>query len=109
MISSKEIATKMDIEPIFCEKRIIHKKKQFDENANDEITQSVEKYFRINYFLYIVDQAILSIESRFEQFQYEDIFGFLFNFEKLKALDDNSLKKYCLNLESFLSELIVFF
>ena len=27
---------------------------------------------------------------------------FLFNFEKLKALDDNSLKKYCLNLESFL-------
>ena len=39
MISSKEIATKMEIEPIFCEKRIIHKKKQFDENANDEITQ----------------------------------------------------------------------
>ena len=102
MISSKKIATKMEIEPIFCEKRIIHKKKQFDENANDEITQSVEKSFRINYFLYIVDQAISSIESRFEQFQYEDIFGFLFNFEKLKALDDNSLKKYCLNLESFL-------
>ena len=39
----------------------------------------------------------------FEQFQiYEYIFGFWFNFEKLKALDDNSLKKYCLNLESFL-------
>ena len=30
------------------------------------------------------------------------IFGFLFNFEKLKAVDDNSLKKYCFNLESFL-------
>ena len=94
MISSKEIAIKMEIKPIFHEKRIICRKKQFDENANDEITQSVEKSFRINYFLYIVDQAILSIESRFEQFQiYEDIFGFLFNFEKLKALDDNSLKK----------------
>ena len=39
----------------------------------------------------------------FEQFQiYEYIFGFWFNFEKLKALDDNSLKKYCLHLESFL-------
>ena len=103
MISSKEIAIKMEIEPIFHEKRIIRRKKQFDENVNDEITQSDEEYFRINYFLYIVDQAISSIESRFEQFQiYEDIFGFLFNFEKLKALDDNSLKKYCLNLESFL-------
>ena len=103
MISSKEIAIKMEIEPIFHEKRIIRRKKQFDENVNDEITQSAEESFRINYFLYIVDQAISSIESRFEQFQiYEDIFGFLFNFEKLKALDDNSLKKYCLNLESFL-------
>ena len=103
MISSKEIAIKMEIEPMFHEKRIIRRKKQFDENVNDEITQSAEESFRINYFLYIVDQAISSIESRFEQFQiYEDIFGFLFNFEKLKALDDNSLKKYCLNLESFL-------
>ncbi|KAK4592021.1 hypothetical protein RGQ29_016483 [Quercus rubra] len=79
MISPKEIAIKMEIEPIFHEKCIIHRKKQFDENVNDEITQSAEESFRINYFLYIVDQAISSIE-----------------------IDDNSLKKYCLNLESFL-------
>ncbi|KAM3742017.1 hypothetical protein ACB098_07G040700 [Castanea mollissima] len=39
IISSKEIATKMEIEPIFREKRIIRRKKQFDKNANDEITQ----------------------------------------------------------------------
>ena len=94
MNSSKEIATKMEIEPIFREKCIIRTKKQFDENVNDETTQSVEEYFRINYFLYIVDQAISSIESRFEQFQiYENIFGFLFNFEKLKSLDNDNLKK----------------
>ena len=84
MNSSKEIATKMEIEPIFHEKHIIRRKKQFDENVNDETTQSTKEYFRINYFLYIVDQAISSIESRFEQFQiYKNIFGFLFNFEKL--------------------------
>ena len=53
MNSSKEIASKMEIEPIFREKRIIRRKKQFDENVNDETTQSVEEYFRINYFLYI--------------------------------------------------------
>ena len=94
MNSSKEIASKMEIEPIFREKRIIRRKKQFYENVNDETTQSTEEYFRINYFLYIVDQAISSIESRFEQFQiYENISGFLFNFEKLKSLDDDSLKK----------------
>ena len=77
MNSSKEIATKMEIEPIFREKRIIGRKKQFDDNVNDETTQSVEEYFRINYFLYIVDQTISSIESSFEQFQmYENIFWF---------------------------------
>ena len=77
MNSSKEIATKMEIEPIFREKRIIRRNKQFDENVKDETTQSAEEYFIINYFLYIVDEAISSIESRFEKFQiYENIFGF---------------------------------
>ena len=59
----------MEIEPIFREKRIIRRKKQFDENVNDVTTHSAEEYFRINYFLYIVDQDIYSIESRFKQFQ----------------------------------------
>ncbi|KAK4586487.1 hypothetical protein RGQ29_023574 [Quercus rubra] len=67
MISSKEIAIKMEIEPIFHEKRIIRRKKQFDENVNDEITQSAEESFRINYFLYIVDQAISSIENLYSE------------------------------------------
>ena len=58
-------------------KCIIHIKKQFDKNVNHETTQSAKEYFIINYFLYIVDEAISSIESRFEQFQiYENIFGF---------------------------------
>ena len=45
MNSSKEIASKMEIEPIFRENRIIRRKKQFDENGNDETTQSTEEYF----------------------------------------------------------------
>ena len=40
----------MEIEPVFREKHIIHRKKQFDENVNDEITQSAEESFRINFF-----------------------------------------------------------
>jgi hypothetical protein len=35
---------------------------------------------------------------------YQTIFlVFLFNFEKLKSLNDDNLKKYCLNLECFLN------
>ncbi|KAL2957242.1 hypothetical protein AAZX31_18G134100 [Glycine max] len=48
-------------------------------------------------------QSINSIETRFEQFlQYETIFGFLFDSKKIKALDEDELKKYCINLEKFL-------
>jgi hypothetical protein len=61
IISSKEIATKMKIEHTFHGKRIIHRKKRFDKNANDETTQSAEESFKIDYFLYIIDQAISSI------------------------------------------------
>ena len=103
MISTKEIASEMEIEPKFQERRVIRRTKQFDENDEEERSQSVEDLFRINYFIYIVDQIISSIKSIFEQFkEYENICGFLFNFEKLKSLDEDSLKGHCLNLEQVL-------
>ena len=102
-IIAKEIAARMKIEPTFCEKRIIYRKKQFDENASEEITHSAEKSYRVDYFLYIVDQAISSLNSRFELFQkYEDIFGFLFDLHKLHIADDDCLKSCCDKLENFL-------
>ena len=52
--------------------------------------------FRVNYFLVIVDAAIASLTSRFEQLKtFEKVFGFLFNSENLKSLDDNDLRKHC--------------
>ncbi|XP_059277622.1 uncharacterized protein LOC132031704 [Lycium ferocissimum] len=100
MISAKEIASEMNIEPEFRKKRVIFRKKQFDENVDNEVTKSLEESFRVDYFLYIVDQAILSLQNRFQQFEaYENIFGFLFSGKKLRSLDDESLKEYCLNLE----------
>ena len=65
-IIAKEIAAHMKIEPTFCEKRIIYRKKQFDENASEEITHSAEESYRVDYFLYIADQTISSLNSRFE-------------------------------------------
>ena len=51
----------------------------------------------------MVDQVITSLRTRFEQYQvFENLFGFLFNFKKLKLLDEDTLKKCCLNLECFL-------
>ncbi|KAL2989744.1 hypothetical protein AAZX31_11G155500 [Glycine max] len=43
LISTKEIAFEMDIEPKVCEKRISRRKKQFDENVEDEINKFFSK------------------------------------------------------------------
>ncbi|XP_042466060.1 zinc finger MYM-type protein 1-like [Zingiber officinale] len=84
--------------------RVVSRKKQFEESSSTEIALSAEESFRVNYFLFIVDQAHSSIESRFAQFKkYQEIFGFLFNVERLQCSDDESLLRSCKNLESSLA------
>nr|KYP44643.1 Zinc finger MYM-type protein 5 [Cajanus cajan] len=88
---------------------LTHVLKKYDLDINDirgydEIAHSTEDSFRIDYILYILDQSISSIESRFEQFlEYENMFGFLFDSNKFKTLGEDELKKYCINLEKLLS------
>lgn len=70
-------------------------------------TESVEftgeEGFRINYFLYLVNQAIVSLNNRFEQYQdYEKKIGFLFTSQKLQSLDDANLKSCYNNFEKAL-------
>jgi len=69
LIYVKKIAFGMDIDPKFCKKCINRKKKQFNENIENEIIKLLQKYFRIDYFLYIVDKAVTTIQSRFEHFK----------------------------------------
>ncbi|CAL8994107.1 unnamed protein product, partial [Prunus brigantina] len=98
-----KILCDMGIEAEFPKKRQSHRKKQFDENANDETVQSIEESFRVNYFICVVDMALSSLRSIFEQMQtYEGIFGFLFNSKKLTSLGDEELKICCVKLETTL-------
>lgn len=67
--SANKLALEMNIDPIFPQRREIRRKKYFDENisTSPDTTLSAEELFRVNYFLYIVDQAISSLSKRFEQ------------------------------------------
>ncbi|XP_035837067.1 zinc finger MYM-type protein 1-like [Helianthus annuus] len=98
-----EIASDMEIDPIFKEKRKIKRKKRKDEtSSSEEVAFTVEENFRVNFFLYIVDQAIASLEKRFEQFKwYEGLFGFLFP-RTLRIIKDEDLKSSCHRLENAL-------
>ncbi|RYE19970.1 MAG: hypothetical protein EOP45_11795 [Sphingobacteriaceae bacterium] len=65
-LQATTIAIEMDMEPVFIEKRRVQRKRQFDDNASDALSQSEEESFKINYFFYIVDQAISSFHSRLD-------------------------------------------
>jgi hypothetical protein len=100
--AAKEIALEMDAGTTFCKKRQIKRKRHFNENLDEtnDVIQSAEESFRINYFIPIVDQAICSLARRFKQYQgYEKIFGFLFTSNALRSLDKKTLKTYCHDLE----------
>ncbi|XP_039055743.1 uncharacterized protein LOC120198475 [Hibiscus syriacus] len=84
---AKQIATEMDVDLVFPQRRVI------------------QESFKVNYFMYIVDQAIASLTTKFEQYkEYEKIFGFLFSCDKLKFFDDNHLKSCCSHLEDALKK-----
>ena len=104
---AKGIALEMDIGTTFHKRREIKRKRHFDENLDDTnvATQSAEDLFRISYFLPVVDQAISSLTTRFEQYQsYQQNFDFLFTSETLQSLDDTSLKSSCDNLGAVLTK-----
>ncbi|XP_024196409.1 uncharacterized protein LOC112199664 [Rosa chinensis] len=104
IITAKEIAAALDVDPVFPEKRQIQRKRFFDESGSKPSpSSSSEESFRLHYFLYIIDQAKGSLNRRFEQYQrYDDIFGFLFTSETLNSLNDNDLKAACIHLETVL-------
>ncbi|XP_037474290.1 zinc finger MYM-type protein 1-like [Triticum dicoccoides] len=105
--TAKAIALDMDVGTTFRKRREIKRKRHFDEKPDDTniATQSAEESFRVHYFVRIVDQAISSLTSRFEQYEgYQKIFGFLFTSETLQSLDKKSLKTSCDNLEVALTK-----
>ncbi|XP_070664640.1 uncharacterized protein [Malus domestica] len=78
---------------------------QYRETGFDEAMNEAKKMatFRVDYFIYIIDQARTSLHIRFEQFQkHKETFGLLYNLKKLKDVDNDSLKGFCINLEGFL-------
>jgi len=62
-------------------------KKKIDKNIENEVIKLPQESFRMDYFLYIVDKTIITLQNRFEQFKiYEYIFGFLFSIKNLRVV-----------------------
>ena len=55
-------------------KCVIYRKKSFYENIDNEVVNLLKESFKIDYFLYIIDQTIIALRNRFEQLKYMKIF-----------------------------------
>ncbi|ESQ33345.1 hypothetical protein EUTSA_v10009558mg [Eutrema salsugineum] len=105
---AERIAIEMEVEPVFSvkAKRLRKRKRHHDEEpeiSGEDVILAAEENFRINYFITIVDQGLVSLETRFDQLQsYEKTFGFLFDLKKLMLANDDKLMASCLNLEASL-------
>jgi hypothetical protein len=98
MDTARMISSELDIEPIFPTKRKGKRKKHFDEqeDEDEEMQQFAIDLFRREYFLVMIDAAIASLTSRFEQMKaFDNVFGFLFNSGNLKSLDEVNLWSHC--------------
>ncbi|XP_071712425.1 uncharacterized protein [Rutidosis leptorrhynchoides] len=101
-IVSKNLQSK-DMHIEIAIKEINSLKKRFDESSSSqEVSFTPEEAFRVNYFLYIVDKTILSLETRFYPFTtYEKLFGLLF-LHNLRGVEDKDLKSSCDSMENAL-------
>lgn len=77
----------------------------FDYEREDEpISGSAEDVFKVDYFYRIVDCAIQSIRSRFQQMtSYNAMFGFLYDLKVMKRINDKELIQKCKDLEKSLN------
>nr|XP_047143348.1 uncharacterized protein LOC124817393 [Hydra vulgaris] len=106
-IAAKEIAENLECSTEFpddTEVRPRRKKRQFDyEKAVDEpLTE--EKKSKINFFNYILDITLNSLNERFTLLEtHSKKFQFLYDILKLKDIDDKTLENYCSSLEFILS------
>jgi hypothetical protein len=84
---------------LFLVKRRALRKKQFDESNDQEEILETERGFKVKYFLVVVDMAITSLKTRFEELMvFKDIFGFLLRSTILKSLNDTELEESCTKL-----------
>ncbi|KAH1183266.1 hypothetical protein KIL84_004758 [Mauremys mutica] len=100
--NAREIAEHMGIEQVFPETRVRRKKRMFDyECADDSSLLSAKEKFKSQFFLVLIDQAISSVSSRFDQLvEWYKLFGFLYNANSLKQCHrENELENHSKNFE----------
>lgn len=72
--------------------------------TQNEPSKNEETTFYQDFFLTIIDQAIVSINMRFSQLKsFNNNFGFLYRISKIKFMEKEELRKYCHDIQNILT------
>ncbi|KAJ8960709.1 hypothetical protein NQ314_006020 [Rhamnusium bicolor] len=84
ILTAKELAEELEIEPVFkATTRIRCVKRHAGETARDEPITSPEKKFEVEFFNCLLDTTLISLNERFEQLhEYSESWSFLYNIKK---------------------------
>ncbi|KAL4149652.1 hypothetical protein QTP88_003544 [Uroleucon formosanum] len=99
------LAKSAEVPQIFKLSRLRKKARMFNYESEDNSAADGETIFRTTFFIIIIDQALSSLNLRFNQFKiYNEKFGFLFHIGKLKEMEDDELMKNCKDLHIYLMD-----
>lgn len=103
-LTAKEIAEKLEVEPVFVQStRVRRKKALFSYEGKDEPIIDPKEKFKIEFFYALVDTTIISLDERFCQLKnHSKVWGFLYN---IKCLPEKEhLKEACFQLQKALEK-----
>ena len=103
MINANELATELEVEPVFPHKHSRTKKRMFTYESFHEPISDPKTEFRVNFFNEVVDKALQSLQPRFMQLkEHHNLFGFLYTFLNMTKDD---IRKCSADLEIALTDI----
>lgn len=80
-------------------------RRQFEYECQDEPISDPKEKYRIEFFNVLLDQAIMSMNARFEQMkEHFHFFGFLHDFKTIATMSQKDLMKHCTDLGTILTD-----
>ncbi|XP_065650643.1 uncharacterized protein LOC136078769 [Hydra vulgaris] len=103
---AKEIAETLEVEMSWPEERQKTAKRQFVYEGREETLSTPEERFKRNFFLHLVDTAIVTLRERFFHLQgFFDLYGFLYSTESLRnTVQEGKLGECCHRLEEAMGD-----
>uniref|UniRef100_A0A3B1J7N8 TTF-type domain-containing protein n=1 Tax=Astyanax mexicanus TaxID=7994 RepID=A0A3B1J7N8_ASTMX len=102
---AREIAEKLQVDMTFPVARQRRTTRKFLYEGKDEVQLTPEQHFNQEFFLPLIDTALISISERFTQVDvFFSLFGFLYSANNMKKAIQDTLEDSCKKLERTLGQ-----